>query len=148
MYPCTLLGPQEGAEQAPRKKGVPLRPWHRALPSLGLHPSLWPPSPSLHHPSNHPKCWPSPQGSGQPPGLTMAQTTSWSTGKPCQISVPGRDSYRKCTNAAVVLLKKMKKLRYYLICELPSLLRWSWVISNFMQTSFKCLTSICLTVKV
>lgn len=38
--PAPRWGPQEGAEQAPRKNGVPLRPWHCALPSLGLHPSL------------------------------------------------------------------------------------------------------------
>lgn len=30
--------PGRGSEQAPRKNGVLLRPWHCALLSLGLHP--------------------------------------------------------------------------------------------------------------
>lgn len=30
--------PRRGSEQAPRKNGVLLRPWHCAVPSLGLHP--------------------------------------------------------------------------------------------------------------
>lgn len=30
--------PRRGSEEAPRKNGVLLRPWHWALPSLGLHP--------------------------------------------------------------------------------------------------------------
>lgn len=112
--PAPCWGPQEEAEQAPRKNGVPLSPWHCTLPSLGLHPSLYPLplQPSLSHPSppspphltKHPKRWPSPQGSGQPPGLTMAQTTSWSKGRPCQMGVPGMDACRKCNSIALMQL--------------------------------------------
>lgn len=69
-------------------------------PPLPLSPI--PPSPP--HLAKHPKRWPSPQGSGQPPGLTMAQTTSWSMGRPCQMSVPGMDACRKCNSTALMQL--------------------------------------------
>lgn len=80
----------------------PAQPWPAPISVAPLPLSPIPPSPP--HPAKHPKRWPSPQGSGQPPGLTMAQTTSWSMGRPCQMSVPGMDSCRKCNSTAPMQL--------------------------------------------
>lgn len=81
----------------------PAQPWPAPITvaPLPLSP-IHPPPP---HPAKHPKRWPSPQGSGQPPGLTMAQTTSWSMGRLCQMSVPGMDSCRKCNSTALMQLR-------------------------------------------
>lgn len=105
--PAPCWGPQEEAEQAPRKNGVLLSPWHCALPSLGLHPSLYPLplQPSLSTPP-----YKTPKTLTKPSGLRPA---SWANngpdnklvyGIPCQMGVPGMDACRKCNSIALMQL--------------------------------------------
>ena len=110
--PAPCWGPRRGLSRLPERRVSHWDPGIEPCPALACNHHCSPPPlplspipPPPPHPAKHPKRWPSPQGSGQPPGLTMAQTTSWSMGRPCQMSVPGMDSCRKCNSTALMQLR-------------------------------------------
>lgn len=107
--PAPHWGPRRGLSRLPERRVSHWHPGNEPCPVLACtHLCSPPPSftqpPSASHPAKHPKRWPSPQGSGQPPGLTMGQTTSCSLGRSFQVSMPRFDfcrrAYQHCKYAA------------------------------------------------